>query len=188
MGTGQRAGRLTMGWECVQQARNSQTEQKCEQTRQLHRDRRRPVLVSVPLISRPVARYRRGGTTPMWSLVRVSICLCCLSLFVVFCVYLFSRLWLQIFAVCVCVCWKLWRSSFILGLDRFNRVQEVYLVMHLGFHVPAFLAFANTPRGVVCVCKRCCPQVSTCNLITVGFVLGIVQGIQYTIQDTTVHL
>ena len=36
--------------------------------------------ISVPLISRPVARYRRGGTSPMWSLASISICQCCLLL------------------------------------------------------------------------------------------------------------
>ena len=48
--------------------------------------------VSVPLISRPVARYRRGGTTPMWTLGKhiymsvlfIVVAVCLLLLFVVF--------------------------------------------------------------------------------------------------------
>ena len=41
--------------------------------------------VSVPLISRPVARYRKGGTTPMWSLASISMSVLFIVVVVYFC-------------------------------------------------------------------------------------------------------
>ena len=52
--------------------------------------------VSVPLIARPVARYRRGGTTPMWSLASTCIIMSALFIVVIVCLLLFVVLFVYI--------------------------------------------------------------------------------------------